>query len=139
LLGNEVADRLLGLSVRRQGPNDIFLPPVLGDLHAKHESMAAGIEVGRLGLLERRRLDSVCRSERDNQLFPVVPVDVPEHHVEGTVAVLFPALEERSDALSREILQLLSVKRAGGGDDQRTQPRPPDKPAHKAPCAFSWW
>ena len=77
-----------------------FLPvPVLRHVHPEEEVVLARIEVRRLAAIRGPGLEAVLGADGDAQLLDMVPVQVPEHHVEAAVGHAFPSFVDGHDRL----------------------------------------
>ena len=75
------------------------------------KSVASREEVGRLSSVWSARFDVVIRADWHEDVLVEVPVEVPEHHVEAPVGVLFPPFERGSHRLTTQVDQLLAARR----------------------------
>jgi hypothetical protein len=93
-------ERLLGPAVRCQRPDQILLAPVLRYAHLEHVLLPPRVEVRRLSLVHSARLERVVGPDRNVDFLLVIPVHVPEDHVEAAIGIALPAFEDRDDVLA---------------------------------------
>src|SRR5688572_29195640 len=85
----------------------------------------------RLTLIAHPWRDTVVRPDGNVDFFFPVPIHVAEHHVEGAVVVLLPALEGRRHVLAAQVRQRLGARRLiGEPHDQQRE----NQPAHSSFC-----
>src|SRR3954464_2587141 len=88
----------IALAIGDDGPGDRFGPEILRHLDHEHAPLPSDLEVRRLTLIRRARLDAVVRTDRDVERFLLIAVVVAEQHAEAAVLVLVPAFVGRRDA-----------------------------------------
>src|SRR6185436_4338870 len=94
--------RLLGLAVDGERPDQLFLPvPVLRDVDLEQKVVLARVEDRRLPAVGGAGIEAILRADGNDWLLDVVPVQVPEDHVEAAVRYALPAFIDRDDRLSR--------------------------------------
>src|SRR5262249_62153052 len=79
----------------------LFPVPVFRNFHPEEKVVLARVEVGRLAAIGGTWVESILRADGNRQLLDMVPVQVPEHHVEAAVRNAFPSLVDGNDVLTR--------------------------------------
>src|SRR3989442_1137508 len=109
--------------MRSQRPYHLLIRvPLFRHCHFKEESLPSRVEMCRLTSIAAWN-DRVVWADRDIDLLLVVPVEIPEDHIERPVGVSLPALKGGSDILAPRVLHLAACARRRY-DDQGQRQRP---------------